>query len=222
MAIGGLWRRQRGWRARRGEWSGLLATLLAADGGGSAPEKSQAPQAPDNAPPTGPAEPAEFEAFFRAHERTVFACLWRLTGDTQSAHDLTQETFLRAWRHFERVRGYEQPRAWLLRVATNLALSARRRDRSPTLSSDALSDAATPAHSDPTQHIAERDQVERALLELPPNQRAALTLREVYGFSCAEIGAALGISRDAVKMALYRGREGFRRHYLSQEAADER
>ncbi len=218
MAIGRLWQR-RSWGARHSDWTGLLAALLASGGGAPSEASSQAPQGAAHAESS---EPAEFEAFFREHERAVYACLWRLTGNPQSARDLTQETFLRAWRHFEQVRAYEQPHAWLLHVATNLAFSARRRDRGHPLSADALVDAETPVHSDPTQHIAERDSVERALLALPPNQRAALTLREVYGFSCAEIGAALGISRDAVKMALYRGREGFRRHYLSQETADER
>jgi RNA polymerase sigma-70 factor (ECF subfamily) len=165
--------------------------------------------------------PADFEAFFREHERAVYACLWRLTGDPQAARDLTQETFVRAWRHFEQIRGYEQPRAWLLRVATNLARTAHRANQR-FLSTDALTDAETPARSDPTQRLAERDLVQRTLLELPLSQRTALTLREVYGLSCAEIGEALGISRDAVKMALFRGRESFRRRYLGEEGAGER
>lgn len=212
MAMSGLW------RGRRAAWPALLATLLAADDSDAAQASMGAAQVADR----GNVSPAEFEAFFLQHERAVYACLWRLTGDAQSARDLTQETFLRAWRHYERVRGYEQPQAWLLRVATNLAISAHRRDHRPQLSADALGDADAPARSDPTRNFAERDQVERALLALPPNQRAALTLREVYGFSCAEIGVALGLSRDAVKMALFRGREGFRRAYLRLEAADER
>jgi RNA polymerase sigma-70 factor (ECF subfamily) len=213
-AISGLW------RGRRATWPALLATLLAADDSDAAQAAAGAAQA--MAVGHEDVSPGEFEAFFRQHERAVYACLWRLTGDAQSARDLTQETFLRAWRHYERVRGYEQPQAWLLRVATNLAISARRRDQRPQLSADVLTDADAPARSDPTHNFAERDQVERALLGLPPNQRAALTLREVYGYSCAEIGAALGLSRDAVKMALFRGRESFRRAYLKLEAADER
>jgi RNA polymerase sigma factor (sigma-70 family) len=215
MAIGGLWRQQ-GWGARRSKLPVLLAALLAKDDGSPV---AVSPQMQQDGMST---EPAEFEAFFHAHERAVYACLWRLTGDPQTARDLTQETFLRAWRHFERVRTHDQPHAWLLRVATNLALTARRRDHPNQLSTDALNDDAIPTRADPMRDLAERDQVERALLALPPQQRAALTLREVYGFSCAEIGAALGISRDAVKMALYRGREGFRRHYLRQEATVER
>jgi RNA polymerase sigma-70 factor (ECF subfamily) len=210
MAIAGRWRRS--WRAPLAAVSGWRNTTPGTPG---------SPDPVANAD-TLAAPPAEFEAFFREHERAVYACLWRLTGDAQTARDLTQETFLRAWRHFERIRGYEQPSAWLLRVATNLALSARRHERQRPLSTDLLSDAETPARSDPTQRLAERDMVQRTLLDLPPNQRAALTLREVYGFSCAEIGAVLGLSRDAVKMALFRGREGFRRRYLGKDASDER
>lgn len=163
-----------------------------------------------------------FEAFFRQHEREVYACLWRLTGDAQAARDLTQETFVRAWRHFERIRAYDQPRAWLLRVATNLARSSHRASKQRPLSTDLLRDEQIPTRSDPTARLAERDLVQRTLLELPAAQRAALTLREIYGFSCAEIAETLGISRDAVKMALFRGRESFRRRYLGKEAGNER
>lgn len=159
-----------------------------------------------------------FEPFFREHERAVYACLWRLTGDSQTARDLTQETFLRAWRHFDQGSQYERPLAWLLRIATNLAISQFQRAR-PTISTDTLTDADIPARSDPTRGLALSDLVQRTLLELPPNQRAALVLREVYGFSCEEIGSMLGLSRDAVKMALFRGREGFRRHYLGKADA---
>ena len=230
MAIDGLWRG--GWGANLGAsfhayvgaWPAPLSRLLTArvsartttqwreDAAGEAPQALSAPS--DDAPMR------EFEAFFHEHERAVYGCLWRLTGDAQSARDLTQETFLRAWRHFERVRGYEQPRAWLLRVATNLARTAYRHERGGAngrpLSSETLTDADAPMRSDPTQRLAERDLVERTLLELPPNQRAALTLREVYGYSCEEIGAMLGLSRDAAKMALFRGREAFRRRYLGK------
>jgi RNA polymerase sigma-70 factor (ECF subfamily) len=158
-----------------------------------------------------------FEEFFREYERAVYACLWRLTGDAQSARDLTQETFLRAWRHFEQGSQYERPLAWLLRIATNLAFSQYQRDSSRrTVSTETLTSSDTPARSDPMRGLAESDLVQRTLLELPPNQRAALVLREVYGFSCEEIAAMIGLSRDAVKMALFRGREGFRRRYLGK------
>ncbi len=217
MAIAGLGRyfparRGVGWFARSLRRLALAASAQTNEG---RPREGHAE--------TGTGAPTpDFEAFFREHERAVYACLWRLMGDPQTARDLTQETFLRAWRHFEQIRGYEQPRAWLVKVATNLARTSHRGAHLRPISTDALPDSQAPARSDPTQRLAERDLVQRTLLELPIAQRAALTLREVYGFSCAEIAETLGISRDAAKMALFRGRESFRRRYLGKEASDER
>jgi len=152
-----------------------------------------------------------FEAFFRQHERQVVAFLWRMTGDEQTAHDLSQEVFIRAWRHFARIHDYEQPGAWLMRVATNLALTHLR--GAGARATDAFGERDEPARSDPARRFVERDLVQRTLLELAPQQRASLVLREVYGFSCEEIGQTLGVSRGAVKMALLRGREQFRARY---------
>lgn len=162
--------------------------------------------------------PDGFEAFFHAHERRIFGYLVRLTGDEQSAHDLTQETFLRAWLHFARIARYEAPAAWLFRVATNLAVSHRRRGVSPVGSAQLLGDDSGPIRSDPTRHYVERDAIQRTLMELSENQRAALILREVYGLSCEEIARALGISRDAAKVTLFRARERFRACYGKAEA----
>ena len=73
-----------------------------------------------------------FEAFFWLHERAILGYLWRLTGDEQTAHDLSQETFVRAWQHFDKLQHYDQPRAWLFRVATNLGINhLRGRARRP-------------------------------------------------------------------------------------------
>ena len=203
-------------------WFSLASTRARVGQEASETRARHSPQGGREASASGGAPPAPipasaFEPFFREHERAVYACLWRLTGDAQAARDLTQETFIRAWRHFEQAQSYERPLAWLLRIATNLAFSHYQRESSRrAVSTDRLADADTPSRSDPMRGLAERDLVQRTLLELPPNQRAALVLREVYGFSCEEIGSMLGASRDAVKMALFRGREGFRRRYLGK------
>ncbi len=62
-----------------------------------------------------------FERFVQTYEHLILNYLWRMTGDEQSAFDLTQETFLRAWQKFAALKDYDLPKAWLLRVATNLA-----------------------------------------------------------------------------------------------------
>jgi Sigma-70 region 2 len=78
-----------------------------------------------------------FERFYWQHERHIIGYLCRMVGDDQAAHDLSQETFLRAWRHFAALRQHSAPRAWLFRVATNLALSfLRRRAARPVLPLD--------------------------------------------------------------------------------------
>ena len=163
---------------------------------------------------------AEFEAFFCAIDHQITSYLWRMTGDEQVASELAQETFLRAWQHFDAVSHYEQPLAWLFRVATNLARQHHRRQVIPMRTTTMLDEDDDPASSDHSTRFAEQDIVRQTLLQLPIRQRAALILREVHGLSCAEIGDLLHISRDAVKMALWRAREQFRARYLGEEGGE--
>lgn len=157
-----------------------------------------------------------FESFFRAHEREIFGYLWRVTGDEQASYDIAQETFLRAWQRFEQVRGYEQPRAWLFRVATNLASNHRRnrsvRDAATTLLRSGMSRAG-----DLAADVVESEAVRGALDALPVKQRAALILRIVYGLSSSELARALGSSEAAAKMMFSRARERFRAVYLQEK-----
>lgn len=159
----------------------------------------------------------DFERFFLAHEALITGYLYRATGDAQSASDLSQETFFRAWRHFDRIQTYERPAAWLIRVATNLALQHRRRRRAPVGAAVPLDESFAPSVSDPGSRFAERDHVRSALLEMPARPRAMLVLREVYGLTGEEVAEALGMSREAVKVALWRARAQFRAAYLRRE-----
>jgi RNA polymerase sigma-70 factor, ECF subfamily len=177
----------------------------------------------DDAPPTYPQPGAggarldEFEGLFRQHEARLSAYLWRMTGDRQSASDLCQETFLRAWQRYDAVRAYERPDAWLFRVATNLALQLARRRKGPVGSAGALEEGFEPSVSDPAWRFAERDLVRETLLELPARSSALLVLREVSGFSAEEAAQTLGMSHSAGKVALWRARAQFREAYLRKE-----
>lgn len=152
-----------------------------------------------------------FETIFRRYEPQLTGFLWRMTGDMETAQDLCQETFLRAWQHITTLQGYAHLAQWLYRVATNLALNQRRR---PPMASLADYD---PASSDPSGHIVEHDLVRSILQDLPPKQRALLVLREVQEFSYADMGTMLNMSPDAVKMALSRAREQFRQRYVRKD-----
>jgi RNA polymerase sigma-70 factor (ECF subfamily) len=159
---------------------------------------------------------ADFETFFLRYDRQITTYLWRMTGDEQSASELAQETFLRAWQHFDVIAHYEQPIGWLFRVATNLARQHHRRQVALADRALALTMQHDAVSSDPTRHVAEQDLVRQTLLHLSFHQRAALILREVYGLSCAEVGTLLTMSPGAVKIALWRAREQFRIHYLRE------
>lgn len=188
-----------------GRWLTWLAAITGHDSGDAARASTRA-------------DDAAFEAFVLLHERQILNYLWRMTGDEDAAYDLTQETFLRAWRHFAQVRDYAEPRAWLFRVATNLALTFRQRRAVAASRMAPLPEDGGPSASDPGRMAAERDMVREVLLALPPRRRAALVMREVYGVPAEEVAEILGISRDALKMLLSRAREQFRTLYAAEEA----
>ena len=132
----------------------------------------------------------------------------RLTGDVWDAEDLVQDTLLRAFGTlgsvFTRI---ENPRAYLLRTATNLWIDAVRRRGTEAV---ALADAAPdPAPAGDTA-AAVRDAGTVLLQRLAPQERAAVVLKELFGYSLEEIAAVLGTTVGAVKAALHRGRTRLR------------
>jgi RNA polymerase sigma-70 factor (ECF subfamily) len=154
-----------------------------------------------------------FEEFITGREADIFGYLWRMTGEEQMAYDLCQETFLRAWQQFGKIRAYEQPGAWLFRVATNLALNAIERRTTNAHRITLLHGESASAIEDASGRVAHRELIHETLLQLPARERAALLLREVEGFSNGEIANALDISANSVRMLLSRARAHFRHHY---------
>jgi RNA polymerase sigma-70 factor (ECF subfamily) len=195
---------------------------------------------PNTAPANTPVQPwsadsrdAAFDAFFTQHERALYGYLRRMLPTHEAALDVAQEAFFRAWRHFETVRGYDRPQAWLFRVATNLVLDTFRRrqptglarifsERSADIPDDGDASEVIPALTDPfdmERSLAERDLVNRALARLPERQRAAVLLWAAHGLAIAEIAAALETTEVNVRQMLSRGRARFREVYerLQQE-----
>lgn len=152
------------------------------------------------------------ELFERYHE-AIFAYLYRMLDDSEAAHDLTQETFLQLFRTRDRLTGVENLRAWVYRLATNLALNALKRRRRFTWLPWRKIEDAPQTDPDPLQRLGRELAVEQALNQLPPDYRAPLLLYSHDGFSVREIAEALGLSEGAVKTRLYRAREMFRKLY---------
>jgi RNA polymerase sigma-70 factor (ECF subfamily) len=158
---------------------------------------------------------ALFERLFAEYQTPILNYLYRLLGDPALAEDLLQEAFTRAWNARQQLPAIENPRAWLYRIATNLARDHVRRARLlrwlPLLGNEGHEPALTTA--DPEDNTLEAERMRRALLKLSPDYGIPLVLYTCQGFTVAEIGATLGLSTDAVKQRLVRARLQLREAY---------
>jgi RNA polymerase sigma-70 factor, ECF subfamily len=157
----------------------------------------------------------EFEALFRRYEQPICSYLARLTGDPARGQELAQETFLRAYRAMARGERWENPRAWLYRVASRLAANDYRRRK--LLQWLPLRDDEARPGPGPAEASAERLAFQAALSSLPPRYRAPLVLSMYAGYRVTEIADMLDLGVSAVKMRLCRGREMFRQAYERQQ-----
>jgi RNA polymerase sigma-70 factor (ECF subfamily) len=127
----------------------------------------------------------------------------RLTGNVWDAEDLVQETLMRAFARAAQTPGeIRHPLAWLLRIATNVYIDSRRRPV-PTPTPDLADRTAAPG-ADPGEV---RDALAEVTTLLPPQERAAIVLREAFDLPLADIATMLSTSVGAVKAALHRGRD---------------
>ena len=139
---------------------------------------------------------------FAAHRDGVFRYLSRMVGVAE-ASDLTQEVFLRVSRSAAPESGDEAQRAWVFRIARNLALN-HRRDSQRRPATVPLAETARPA----SQEAAVA--VRQALDRLAPLDRDVFLLREAGGLSYDEIALACELSSDAVRSRLHRARQQLR------------
>jgi RNA polymerase sigma-70 factor (ECF subfamily) len=152
---------------------------------------------------------ADFSELYRAHLRDVYSYSYYRVGNHHDAEDLTEQTFLQAYRHFERAQRESRGRPlrpWLIRIAHNLAANYYRdRSRKPQT---ALDDAGPLAATHTTETLVEhRDDLARILEcveELPDDRREALIMRFALGMDNREIARALGRTDGATKVLLHR------------------
>lgn len=154
---------------------------------------------------------AAFAALVRAHQHEVYALALRLVGDPHLASDVAQEALIRAWRGMPKFRGDAKLSTWLYRITVNTAWSHRKRARRHTGPSiEELGDVAAPEGVDHPVFAGEvldlRRRLKAALDRLPVGQRQVVVLKDVYGWSHAEISRAIGISETAAKVRLHRAR----------------
>ena len=145
-----------------------------------------------------------FERFYAAHCDEVFRLLARRIG-RQAAEDAFQETFLRALRAYDRLEHGEYLRAWVLTIASRVAVDTLRRRRPQTTDVEPVSHDDRPVLA----------QLEHLTDELPPTERTAVVLRYGFDLDYADIAAALGSTPEAARQAASSGVRRLRQKELS-------
>ncbi|HEX5823365.1 MAG TPA: sigma-70 family RNA polymerase sigma factor [Candidatus Limnocylindrales bacterium] len=176
---------------------------------------------------------ADLDERLEAHRTELTGFCYRMLGSAFEAEDAVQETFIRAWRGYDRFEGRAKFRSWLYRIATNVCLDMRgasqRRARPVDLSAPGTTaqglgpplaeatwiepvpdDRAIPSGGDPADVAVARESIRlafvAALQHLPPRQRAVLILREVLRWKAEEVAELLDTSTASVNSALQRAR----------------
>jgi RNA polymerase sigma-70 factor (ECF subfamily) len=151
----------------------------------------------------------DFSELYKAHLRDVYSYAYYRIGNHHDAEDITEQTFLQAYRHFERAQRESNGRPlrpWLIRIAHNLAANYYRdRSRKPQTH---LDDAAVlTAPLDTERVVEEREEVKEVLsgvTKLPEDRREALIMRFALDMDNREIARALGRSEGATKVLIHR------------------
>lgn len=137
--------------------------------------------------------------FFRGEYNRVVRGVFLVVGDRETARDITQESFARLYRHWRKVSEYERPEAWVRQVAVRLAIQHLRRRR--------LHDQLRLTTEDTKTEDGTRVDIERAVQDLPPSQRAAVVLYYFEDNPSSEVARILGCSEATVRVHLHKARQ---------------
>lgn len=161
-------------------------------------------------------EKSEFDEVFALHHRTVYRAARSVVRDEALAEDVTQETFVKLYKHFDEINGTEMLKPWLIRVALNLAKNTVRGNiRANTRDENYVKDnEANNVHSVEAEYEQKREitEVNRALNKVKEPLRSCLVLKQ-QGFSYREIAESLELNESSIGTFVARARQEFLRFY---------
>lgn len=162
-----------------------------------------------------------FEALVRRYQARVISLARGVSRNAADAEDLAQEVFVRVFRSLRSFRGDSAFRTWLYRIAVNATRSAhsKRARQQPVWGDSGADDERVFDPPDGTPDVetslVRRDTIQRALNELPPELREAVTLRDVHGLDYREIAEATGAPIGTVESRIFRARQRLRRSLMT-------
>lgn len=146
----------------------------------------------------------QFDALVRSHSAELYRFACWLCRDQAQAHDLVQETFMRAWRAMDDLRDPVAVKSWLFTIVRREHARTFERKRLDTEDLDDLHIEDTAPAADEQSQV---EQMRRAIGQLEPKYREPLVLQVLGGFSCQEIADQLGITESAVMTQVFRARQ---------------
>ncbi len=148
-----------------------------------------------------PGSEADFAQLYARSWGRVVASLMALTGTREDAEDCAQEAFERAYRAWDRWSPDAPAEAWLHRIAINVGIDHRRRERLRRIGQALRGIGRPQAQPDPARRAEQADLI-AALRRLPPKQAVAIVLRHLHGYTSREIAVALGVPERTVASRL--------------------
>jgi RNA polymerase sigma-70 factor (ECF subfamily) len=158
-----------------------------------------------------------FGEFYVSQLRDVTGLAYTLTGSWPAAEDIAQEAFVRAYRCWPDVGGYDRPDSWVRTVAVNLATSRGRRLGAEARALARLRSRPPAAEADPID--AQADLFWEAVRRLPRRQAQAVALRYYSDLSVAQIASAMGCAEGTIKAHLHAARQRLAERLRSDEGA---
>jgi len=169
-----------------------------------------------------------FGKLVEEHYERIFNYVYALTSDYELSKDLTQETFIKAFLSFKRLRNKALFPIWILRIARNTSINRLRKENlskkrfvsifTKMNGKELVNSLVDPAMApeEDAEKKQEENIVRKTLYEIPPRMREALVLKEWEDLSYKQIGKVMGISAKAVKSLIHRAREAMKDKLLKE------
>lgn len=150
-------------------------------------------------------DPTAFDVLVTRHRRSVYQVCYRFVNQHEDAADLTQDTFVRAWKALGSFRGQARFSTWIYRIAVNVSLNrvSLKTPKADAVDFDLVADVHQPAPGAALDASERQAMVRKAVQSLPPRQRTALILRTYHELSHQEVAEIVGTSVGAVKANVF-------------------
>lgn len=163
-----------------------------------------------------------FNTLIERHQRMAYNLAFRMLGDKGAAQDVTQDAFFSAWKNIRTCRGANF-KAWLLSITANGCRDHLRRiKRHPSIAIESMiqEPSASPSAESPEDYALRREldgEIQKGLLALPSQQRLAVILCDIQGYSYEEIARIMGCNIGTVRSRISRGRAQLRDYLIRRE-----